>query len=72
MTMTSFCFVDVTAAMDAAFQTALKYHPREERGNTRLYMVKDEGGGACFCAHIFKKLADGFMKVSTSQHHEGL
>ena len=40
MTVTSFCFVDLTAAREAVFQTALKYHLKEERGNIRIYVIK--------------------------------
>ena len=32
-------FVDLTTAEEAAFQIALKYHPKEKRGTIRIYVV---------------------------------
>ena len=38
--MTGTSFVNLTTTQEAAFQTALKYSPKEERENIRIYVVK--------------------------------
>jgi len=36
-------FVHLTTAQEAVFQTALKHHPKEERGNIKIYVINVKG-----------------------------
>ena len=38
-----FCFVHLTVAQETVSQTALKYCPKEERGNIKVQMIKVKG-----------------------------
>ena len=67
MTVTSFCFVDLTAAKEAAFQTAMMYCPKEERGNNIRACVKGEGEGSA-ARHTFHKI---LLRAKVTASHEG-
>ena len=52
----SVCFVCLTTAQVAVFQTALNIAPKRKRGEYQDISEKGEGGGACSHAHILQSL----------------